>query len=124
MTEDRFAEILIAADPKPKRASGSPTQRSKAYLENAGYLVAITERWNPHARVRQDLFGFIDMLAVKEGEILGVQTTSRSNMSARARKIAEHPNVAAVRKAGMRLEVHGWAKDTKGRWAIKIQDVS
>jgi len=124
MTEDRFEEILIAADPKPKRASGSPTQRSKAYLENAGYLVAITERWNPHARVRQDLFGFIDMLAVKEGEILGVQTTSRSNMSARARKIAEHENVAAVRKAGMRLEVHGWARDTKGRWAVKVQDVS
>jgi len=124
MTEDRFEEILIAADPKPKRASGSPTQRSKAYLESAGYLVAITERWNPHARVRQDLFGFIDMLAVKEGEILGVQTTSRSNMSARAKKIAEHENVAAVRKAGMRLEVHGWAKDTKGRWAVKVQDVS
>src|ERR1700751_4932922 len=80
MTEDRFEEILVAADPKPKRASGSPTQRSKAYLENAGYLVAITERWNPHAKVRQDMFGFIDMLAVKEGEILGVQTTSRSNM--------------------------------------------
>lgn len=43
MTEDRFEEILAAADPKPKRASGSPTQRSKAYLENAGYLVAITD---------------------------------------------------------------------------------
>lgn len=124
MTEDRFEEILAAADPKPKRASGSPTQRSKAYLENAGYLVAITERWNPHARVRQDMFGFVDMLAVKEGEVLAVQTTSRSNMSARARKIAEHENVAAVRKSGIRIEIHGWARDTKGRWSVKIQDVS
>lgn len=124
MTDERFEEILAAADPKPKRASGSPTQRSKAYLENAGYLVAVVEKWNPHAKVRQDLFGFIDLLAVKEGETVGVQTTSRSNMSSRARKIAEHENVGPVRKAGWRLEVHGWAKDTKGRWAVKVQDVS
>lgn len=124
MDEERFEEILTAADPKPKKASGSPTQRSKAFLEGRGYLVAITERWNPFAKVRQDLYGFIDMLAVREGEVLGVQTTSRSNMSARAKKIAEHENVDAVRKAGIRIEIHGWAKDTKGRWAVKVQDVS
>ena len=124
MTDEQFESILAAADPKPKKVAGSPTQRSKAYLENAGYLVAIVEKWNPHARIRQDLWGFVDLLAIKEGETLGVQTTSRSNMSARARKIAEHENVGPVRKAGWRLEVHGWAKDTKGRWSVKVQDVS
>lgn len=124
MTDERFTEILTAADPKPKRASGSPTQRSKAYLENAGYLVAVVEKWNPHARIRQDLWGFVDLLAIKEGETLGVQTTSRSNMSSRARKIAEHENTPMVRKAGWRILIHGWAKDTKGRWAVKVQDVS
>ena len=124
MTEDRFEEILIAADPKPKRASGSPTQRSKAYLENQGYLVAVVEKWNPHAKIRQDLFQIIDLLAIKEGETLGVQTTSRSNMSSRARKIAEHENTPMVRKAGWQIHIHGWARDTKGRWAVKVQDVS
>ncbi|USE79503.1 hypothetical protein NDR89_23210 [Cupriavidus gilardii] len=102
----------------------SPTQRSKEYLESQGYLVAIVERWNPFAKVRQDLFGFIDLLAVREGETVAVQTTSRSNMSARARKIAEHQNTAAVRKAGWQIVIHGWAKDTKGRWGVKVQDVS
>ena len=124
MTDERFEEIMTAADPKPKRVSGSPTQRSKKYLEGQGYLVAVVEKWNAHARIRQDLFGFIDLLAVKEGETVGVQTTSRSNMGARARKIAEHENVAAVRKAGWAIHVHGWAKDTKGRWGVKVQDVS
>lgn len=124
MTDERFSEILTAADPKPKKASGSPTQRSKAFLEGRGYLVAIVEKWNAHARIRQDLWGFVDLLAIKEGETLGVQTTSRSNMSSRAKKIAEHENVGPVRKAGWRLEVHGWARDTKGRWAVKVQDVS
>ncbi|WP_147311584.1 MULTISPECIES: hypothetical protein [Cupriavidus] len=102
----------------------SPTARSKEYLEGRGYLVAVVEKWNPHARVRQDLFGFIDLLAVKEGETLGVQTTSRSNMSSRARKIADHENTPAVRQAGWKLEIHGWAKDTRGRWGVKVQDVS
>ena len=126
MTDADFIETLTCVDPKPvkRKASGSPTQRSKAFLEGRGYQVEVTERWNPFARIRQDLFGFIDMLAIREGEILGVQTTSRSNMSARIRKIAEHENVAAVRKAGIRIEVHGWAKDAKGRWQVRVEDIS
>jgi hypothetical protein len=124
VTDERFEEIMTAADPKPKRAAGSSTQRSKKYLEGQGYLVAVVEKWNPHARIRQDLFQIIDLLAIKEGETLGVQTTSRSNMSSRARKIAEHENTPMVRKAGWAIHVHGWAKDTKGRWGVKVQDVS
>jgi hypothetical protein len=27
------------------------------------YTVAITEKWNLHARIRQNLFGFIDLAA-------------------------------------------------------------
>ena len=67
----------------------SPTQLSLKKLRDEGYLVAITERWNAFAKIRQDMFGFIDLLAIKDGEILAVQTTSASNMSARANKIAD-----------------------------------
>lgn len=56
----------------------SPTQRSLAHLRSLGYRVAVVERWNPHARIRQDLFGVLDLLAVRDGEILGVQTTNAS----------------------------------------------
>lgn len=102
----------------------SPTQLSKALLEADGYLVAIVERWNPHARIRQDLFQIIDLLAIKEGETVGVQTTSRSNMSSRAKKIAEHENTPMVRKAGWQIIIHGWSKDKAGKWQVKVQDVS
>lgn len=102
----------------------SPTQRSKAFLEGRGYKVAVVEKWNPHARIRQDMWGFLDLVAIRPGETLGIQTTSRSNMSSRAKKIAEHENTAAVREAGWKLEIHGWFKDTKGRWSVKVQDVS
>jgi hypothetical protein len=46
----------------------TPTQRSMAYLKKEGYRVAVVERWNPHARIRQDLFGVIDLLAIRLAE--------------------------------------------------------
>jgi carbonic anhydrase len=102
----------------------SPTQRSKAYLESEGYTVAITEHWNQWARRRVDLFGFVDLLAIRQNETLAVQTTSGSNVSARVKKIAEHENVAAVRAAGWRIVCHGWRKNSKGRYILREIDCS
>jgi len=102
----------------------SPTQRSLAHLREQGYTAAVVERWNSHARIRQDLFGFIDILALRDGETLGVQATSGSNVSARVAKIAEHELVGAVRAAGWRVEVHGWRKNAAGRWVLRVEDVS
>ena len=91
--------------------ANSPTQLSLKKLRQEGYTVAIVEHWNAFARIRQDLFGFIDLLALKDKEVLAVQTTSASNMSARAKKIGEHENVGAVRKAGWTIHIHGWHQD-------------
>lgn len=102
----------------------SPTQRSKAHLEAQGYKVAIVERWNPYAKIRQDLFGFIDLLCVGNSETVAVQTTSGSNVSARVTKIAEHENVAAVRNAGWRIIVHGWRKNSAGKYVLREVDCS
>ncbi len=101
----------------------SPTVRSLALLREQGYTAEVVERWIPGANIRKDLFGFIDILALRGYEILGVQTTSASNMSARAKKIAEHENTPIVRKAEIRLEVHGWKK-VGNRWQVKVLDVS
>lgn len=101
----------------------SPAVRSRKHLEAQGYTVATVERWCSFTRRRYDLFGFIDLLAIRRGETLAVQTTSASNVSARVRKIAEHENVGAVREAGWRIVVHGWGK--KGRlWALREVDCS
>ena len=102
----------------------SPTQRSLAHLRDGGWLAQVVERWNPHARVRNDLFGFIDILAIRDGQTLGVQATSGTNVAARVRKIAESEHVGAVRAAGWRLEVHGWRKNAAGRWVLRVEDVS
>jgi len=103
----------------------SPTQNSLKKIKTDGWTtVAIVEHWNPFARVRQDLFGFIDILAINDdGEVLAVQTTSYTNISARVKKIAENEHIGRVRKANWRIEVHGWRK-IKNRWEVKVVDVS
>jgi hypothetical protein len=89
----------------------SPTQRSLAKLRAEGWLVAITEHWNQYARVRQDLFGFIDLLAVRGNETLAVQTTSGSNVSARLEKIrATQAASLWLESPTRKIVIHGWRK--------------
>lgn len=86
----------------------SPTQRTLAEMRKRGYACFVTEYWHAFANIRKDLAGFIDVLCLGDNEIIGVQTTSLSNVSARIKKIADHENTPAVRKAGIRIIVHGW----------------
>ena len=99
----------------------SPTVRSLEKLRAEGYLCQIVERWNPHAQIRQDLFGIGDILAIREGETLLVQTTSRGNVAARVTKIQESEHLDKILAAGWKITVHGWGK-LKAGWTCKIVD--
>ena len=101
----------------------TPTQRSLKHLRADGWTAAVVERWNPHARIRQDLFGFIDILAIRDGETLAVQTTSASSMAARVKKIENHINLADVKRAGWAIHVHGWRKNAKNRWVLRTEEI-
>lgn len=103
--------------------TATPTSRSLAHLRDDGWTAEVVERWVPGANVRRDLFGFIDIIAIRDGVTLGVQATSADHVAARIRKIADAPNVGAVREAGWALAVHGWGKK-KGRWTLRTVDVS
>ena len=102
----------------------TPTQRTLAELRKRGYRAAVVERWNSHARIRQDLFGVVDVLGVGNGETIAVQTTSGSNVAARVNKIAACDALADMRDAGWRIIVHGWRKNAKGRYVLREVDVS
>ena len=102
----------------------TPTQRTLAKLRADGWTPAVVEHWNAHARIRQDLFGFIDILALRDGETLAVQATSGSNVSARVAKIAASETAPIVRKAGWRIEVWGWRKNSAGKYVLRVEDVS
>jgi hypothetical protein len=104
-------------------AKPSPTKLSMDHLALDCDLVQKVETWNPWAKVRNDLFGCWDVLAIRDGQTIAVQTTSRSNMSARARKIADAESTPHLRKAGWTLLIHGW--DTfEGKPRLKVEDVS
>jgi hypothetical protein len=104
-------------------ASKSPTQRSLEYLREQGYHCEVVEKWNPWSRVRQDLWGWCDILAIRRDEVLAVQVTA-SGVAARIKKIQESDTVLRVREAGIRVEVHGWTKRANGRYALRVEDIS
>ena len=107
----------------------TPTQRTLAALRREGYTAEVVERWNPHARVRHDLFGIVDILAIRAGETLAVQTTAGSGVSARVAKLNASPALPLLTAAGWRVQVHGWrrVKRKRGgratRWDCRIVEM-
>ena len=116
----------------------SPTARTLAYLRKQGYLAAVVEKWVPGANIRQDLFGFADILAVYPGkvwqpssgsgsstvvkskEFLLVQTTTAGNFSSRMKKAKGRPELGIWLQAGGKFEVHGWSKGPDGKWKVRV----
>lgn len=88
----------------------TPTERTLARLRADGYTAEVVEHWNPYARVRHDLFGIADVLAVRDKETLAVQCTAGSCVSARLAKLRASPALPVLHSAGWRVEVWGWRK--------------
>ena len=101
--------------------ASSPTQRTLQHLRKAGYpLVQVVEKWNPHARFRQDLFGIIDVLAVGPEGVLAVQCTTAENMARRLKKVRGSAALSVLKRAGVSVRVYGWRKRrSNGRWVLR-----
>jgi hypothetical protein len=106
----------------------TPTQRALKLARGLGWQVAIVEKWNPHAKIRQDLFGVFDLLAVGNGKILGIQVSSGSNHAARVRKIREWAGLSDWLSAGGQAEVWTWSKKgPRGKakvWTLRQEQVT
>jgi hypothetical protein len=105
----------------------SPTQRTLKRLRDSGDypLIAIVEHWNSFAKIRQDLFGIIDLLAIdNKGTTIGIQVTSYSNISARIKKLENSNSIGHLRKANWQLIVEGWKKGKNNKWTSIIKDLS
>ena len=97
-----------------KRSIGKrPDRRSIELYESLGYTWWLCECANSF--VRRDLYGFIDVLAIKNGERpVGIQATSRSNTSARIKKIKAHEHYQIVKESLCDVVVHGWDSKKPG----------
>jgi Trm5-related predicted tRNA methylase len=103
--------------------AASPTQLTLKLLRDEGWTVEVVERWIPGANIRKDLFGFIDLMALRSGMTLAVQATSYSNISARVKKIENAELLSEIRKCSWHIWVIGWRKQNN-RWVHKIVDCS
>lgn len=104
----------------------SPTQKSLELIRKEGFTAQVVEHWNSFARCRQDLFGFIDIVAVSAEYtgVAGVQTTSKKNMGARILKIKKDPVSKVWIAGGNRLFVHGWEKLKNGRYELTKYEIT
>ncbi len=95
---------------KPGKRVGtfSPMRKSLQYLRDLGYHVEIVEHYVSQAKIRRDLFGMFDILAVGGGQTIAVQTTTSGHVSERRKKILENPLHLVLKECGWVLEVHGW----------------
>jgi Fe2+ or Zn2+ uptake regulation protein len=91
----------------------SPMQKTLQLMRKQGYLCGITEHYNFFCKIRQDLFGYLDLICLKENEIIGIQTTTSAHFQERIKKIKEHKNFDIVKNSGIKIIVHGWYKSKK-----------
>lgn len=112
----RYARLLSPALP------ASPMQMSMDMLRKLGYDAVIVEH-RPKIPgldlpITRDLFGFADIVAMKE-HFLFVQTTSAPNVMARVHKIQASARFESVKRAGGLVHVHGW-----GPGGVKVIDMT
>jgi hypothetical protein len=128
------------AQRKKRKASTSPTQRTLAELRKRGWTAQVVERWNPHARVRVDLFGVIDLVAIvplppgdelvppvggEPSGILGIQACSATDHAQRRDKILAEPRARLWVERGGQLELWSWSKrggrGARKLWALRVE---
>lgn len=112
----------------------SATQRTLRHLRQQGLVCAIVEKWNPHARMRQDLFQIIDIIALDPLEgVLGIQSTTGSNFSEHRKKLLEEQyqkTLDWLSTPGTKLYLYGWRKTKVKRgsaavvWTPRIEEIT
>ena len=110
-------------------ATASPTSRSLHLLRQRGYVAEkVEQRLTFKGFVTRDLFGCIDLLACRPGEIVGVQVTSRSNLAARRTKSLGCAGLLAFLQAGGKFRLHGWgkvgAKGQRKTWQVREEELT
>lgn len=121
----------------------SPSARSLKHLREQGWQVAMVEKWNSYAKIRQDVWGFADalgcrtqimtctaapyLLPVSVQEIALFQFTTTPNMSAREKKIRVSKEAAYWLNCGGKIYLHGWSKkgprEKRKVWTLMEREV-
>lgn len=76
----------------------SPTARTQKFLKDRGWLVGITEKFVrfPPPGHRVDLFGFVDLLAIRQELSVYIQACAGASHAARVAKVKANPNLPVI----------------------------
>jgi len=108
-------------------ANITPVQRTLKYFRSKGWVCEKVERWNPYAGKRQDVFGFIDVMAILPECICGIQACGQA-FSAHDKKIRASGKARKWVEAGQKVILCGWRKVKKKRggkmyiWRPRIKE--
>lgn len=95
-----------------KMSGLTPTQRTLRELRQRGCICGIVERFNHYAGpfgIRQDLFGFVDIIALYPDGICAIQSCGQS-FSEHDKKILDNETAPEWMKSGGIIELWGWRK--------------
>ena len=123
----RFNLFEAAVLHKDKKA---PSSMTTAWYEAHGLMVDVAERTLGH-RVKKDLFGFCDLVAVgpptqRDGELelhfIGVQVTEGGHLGPRVKKILAEPRASRWLVAGGDIHIWDWRRRKRqgGKWIPEI----
>ena len=99
------------------------TEFTMKLYRDAGCVVDKAEYWNSFARIRKDLFGCIDLVALSPNDnIVAIQSTSASCRSAHKKKILAEPRIKRWLECGGKFHLVSWRK-VKNRWKPRIDPI-
>lgn len=110
----------------------SSTQRTIRALKNQGCICDVAEKFNAHVGpfgIRQDLFGFIDVISLAPDCILAIQCCTGSGYQDHLRKILANEFAPQWLMSGGRIELWAWRKILAKRggkqkiWQPKVREI-
>lgn len=78
---------------------------------------------------RVDLFNLVDIVAYRDGEFIGVQSTGPSGHAAHRREMLQNEHLPRVIRAGMKVVLYSWQKKLAKpggkamRWKPRIEEI-
>lgn len=106
----------------------SPTARALAECRARGWTAQVVERWNPYAKIRQDLFGFCDIVAIAPDALWAIQVTSESHHADRREKCRQSEAARNWCRAGGRVAVWSYgkrgARGARKAWTLREEPLS
>ncbi len=104
----------------------SPTSRTLEALRKEGWIAQVVEKYNHWSRQKTDLFGGIDIIAIKGESTLGVQATVGSSHAAHVSKLLSLDTMKLWLCGPRMLELWSWSryKVKRGgkavRWKVRV----